>query len=683
MSFDLSQCDSTCFDCVKSYKKKHVLKPGSQFQVRCNGIPQEHIPLSVLQTIPPEDRETATAMVDPVAWAKHTLDWHCFDPDGEVWKRKNPDEYWDWIESHPGESVLGHSRYHRPYQAEMLRCSSKRKVFRIGRQAGKTETLVISMLFNLFTKPGVPDEEGFQIIVITPYQSQIDLIFTRMLELIRSSPMTANSLKRNVKAPIYTSELFNGSTVRGFTAGTKSGGNAEAVRGQHGHMLVFDEADYLSSGDMDAALAIITNYPNATVWMSSTPSGKRERFYDACNSKTWKEFHYESSVNPLWNSEMEADFREQLTEIGYIHEIEAKFGEQEQGVFQNSYVQNAKMDYKYGDIPPSHEWTFTIGVDWNDVKHGTTINVLGFNPRRKIFIIVDRHVVSRANWNQMAAMEKIAELNRIWLPMAIYVDKGFGGTQVEFLQKYGADSTMDKTKGPTHPDSRLRHIIKSYDFGSAQEIRDPFTKNIIKKHAKGFLVESCIRRFESGDIKFSEYDEALEAQLLGYIIDHITPTGNPVYKAGNKAAGDHALDALMLSVVAFVLEATPLGKPQWATDIAFSGQFGEMKGAIVQEGELVATRSGVAEDRKKIRDKTRPSGTRTETLEKQTLFGDNNSLPAHHINNTQTKLWSWEGFNRDTPRPRVRTLSEAEDSARSRLGLSSRRRASRPRRRNI
>jgi intein/homing endonuclease len=245
-----------------------------------------------------------------------------------------------------------------------------------------TETLVVSMLFSLFTKPGVPDSEGFTIIVVTPYQSQIDLIFGRMLELIRSSSITQNSLKRNVKAPTYTIELHNNSLIRGFTAGTKSGGNAEAVRGQHAHMLVFDEADYLSSGDMDAALAIITNYPNATVWMSSTPSGKRERFYEACYSKRYQEFHFPSSINPLWNENLEADFREQLTEIGYTQECDAEFGEQEEGVFQNAYVQVAKADYRYGDIEPHHSWTYTFGVDWNDTKNGTTINILGFDPRR-------------------------------------------------------------------------------------------------------------------------------------------------------------------------------------------------------------------------------------------------------------------------------------------------------------
>lgn len=678
MITDLNQCDKACFGCIKGYKTKHKLKTGQKFEIRCNGIPKDHVPLPILESIKPEERHMAKALLDPVTWAAETLDWHCLDPDGSVWKRKNPDEYWDWVENHPGENIEGKSRYHRPYQAEMLRCTSKRKVFRIGRQAGKTETLVISMLFNLFTKPGVPDSEGFKIVVITPYQSQIDLIFGRMLELIRSSTITQNSLKRNVKAPTYTIELHNGSAVRGFTAGTKSGGNAEAVRGQHAHMLVFDEADYLSAGDMDAALAIITNYPNATVWMSSTPSGKRERFYEACFSKRYKEFHFPSRVNPLWNDDLEADFREQLTEIGYVHECDAEFGEQEEGVFQNAYVQVAKADYRYGEIEPHHSWTYTFGVDWNDTKNGTTINILGFDPRKSLFIIVDRKVVSREGWTQLLACQTIAELNRIWKPMAIYVDKGFGSTQVEVLRSYGGEALADPTKGPTHPDAALRNIVKPYDFGSAIETRDLFTKQPVKKNAKGFLVESSVRRFEANDLRFSEYDEALEAQLLNYIIDRVTPTGNAVYKADNETIGDHALDALMLSIVAFVLEVTPFGKPKYTTQIAFTGRMGEKSEPDVHEGDLVMK----PEPKKAVREQRETTRPASRDMTRQTVLENPQGLPAAHTNHNQPKLWEHPGFLRDQPAPTVRTLGQAGQDAKTRLGLSPRR-GGRPSRKNI
>tara|TARA_Y100000310_G_scaffold184303_1_gene184441 strand:+ start:8691 stop:10745 length:2055 start_codon:yes stop_codon:yes gene_type:complete len=669
---DLNNCDQECFKCIKNYKNKHQLIQGQSFEVNCEGIPDEYIPLHILDDIPEEEKGIALAMVDPVTWAKETLDWHCLDLDGEVWKRKNPDEYYAWLEKNPSESIAGKSRYHRPYQATMLRCSAKRKVFRIGRQAGKTETLVIAMLYALFTKPGIPESEGFKIILITPYQAQIDLIFNRMMQLVRSSSVTANSIRRNVKAPIYTVELHNESIIRGFTAGTKSGGNAEAVRGQHGNMLVFDEADYLSSGDMDAALSIITNYPNATVWMSSTPSGKRERFYQTCSSRIFKEYHYTSQVNPMWNDELEHLFREQLTEIGYDHEILANFGEQEQGVFQNNYIQAAKQRYEYGDLPYKNTWTYTIGVDWNDIGNGTTISVLGFNPAENIFYVVDRAVVSRDGWTQLSACHKIAEYNRLWRPIVIYIDAGFGGTQYEVLRKYGFDSLSDPSKGPTHPDSRLRDIVKKYDFGSKVDVHDLFTKRLTSKPAKPFLIESTVRRFESNDIRFPQSDEKLEAQLQGYIIDRITPTGVPVYKAGDESAGDHALDALMLSVLGFTLEVTPLGKPKYDTGIAFSGKFGQGLDALIHEGDTVVYPGNRKEKLQEEKEGHRPATGRDSIVNKQTsLLGTQGSLPASntHKGKESVGLWAWQGFGHDAPKPRVRTLGEAEGDARKRTGL--------------
>ena len=682
---DLNTCAKECFKCIKGYKNKHALVQGQSFEIKCDGIPDEYIPLNILSDLPKDDREVAQAMVDPVVWAAQTLDWHCLDPDGEVWKRKYPDEYYAWLQKNPDKDILGNSRYHRPYQAEMLRCTAKRKVFRIGRQAGKTESLVIAMLFALFTKPGIPKGEGFKIILITPYQAQIDLIFNRMMQLIRSSPITANSLRRNVKAPIYTTELHNESIIRGFTAGTKSGGNAEAVRGQHGHMLVFDEADYLSSGDMDAALSIITNYPNATVWMSSTPSGKRERFFQTCGSKIFKEYHYPSQVNPMWNEDLEALFKEQLTEIGFDHEILANFGEQEQGVFQNSYIQAAKADYSYGDYSYNNRWTYTIGVDWNDVQNGTTISVLGFNPTEKLFYVVDRHVVSREGWTQLSACNKIAELNRIWRPLVIYIDSGFGGTQYEVLRKYGYDSLADPAKGPTHPDSKLRDILKKYDFGSKVDVHDLFTKRLTSKPAKPFLVQSTVRRFESNDIRFPESDEKLEAQLQGYIIDRVTANGTPVYKAGDETAGDHSLDALMLSVIGFTLEVTPLGKPKYDTGITFSGKFGEGTEPLIHEGDTVIHPGNHKEKNTELRDKQRPTVGRDSVVNKDNnLLGSQNKLPASNTNKGRDSvgLWAWPGFGSDSPKPKVRTLTEAEGTARKRLGMRSKS-FNKPSRKNI
>ena len=58
---------------------------------------------------------------------------------------------------------------------------------------------------------------------------------------------------------------------------------------------------------------------------------------------------------------------EELTEIGYKHEVEADFGEQEEGVFQNVYIQKAKEDYKYGSFPFDQNFT-EVGGNYNAAK---------------------------------------------------------------------------------------------------------------------------------------------------------------------------------------------------------------------------------------------------------------------------------------------------------------------------
>lgn len=683
MPLNLAVCDKACLGCVKSYKKKFSLKEGDKWKIKCRGIPENYVSQEIKDTFSNDELIAVETLLDPVRWAGVHLDWHCLDPKGEVWKRKNPAEYNRWVKENPDKDIYGNSRYHRPYQAVMLRCNSAKKVFRIGRQAGKTEALVISMLYHLFTKPGLGENEAFKIVVIAPFQTQIELIFNRIKELIKSSPDLADSVHRDVKAPNYTIELKNGSVVRGFTAGTKSGGNADSVRGQHAHMLVFDEADYLSAGDIDSALAVVTNYPDHTIWMSSTPTGARSRFYDTCHSKLWKEFHFPSHVNPMWTSDLDETYKEQLTSSAYDHEILADFGEKEEGVFQNTYVEAAMNDYKYSDQYRVNGWVYSMGVDWNDVKNGTLITIIGYNPAKNIFKIVAKDKVQKAGWNQLAACNKIASLNRIWKPNYIYIDSGHGSTQWEVLRLEGFNAMSDPNRGKGHPDSRLKDI-KKYEFGGTIETYDLFTKQKIKKPAKPFLVENTVRRFESGNIIFSSHDEELKKQLQNYAVKRINTSGVPVYETLEETIGDHALDSAMLALVAFTLEDTPFGKIKHRVDIAFTGNFGERIDALVSEGDLVIKRDR-KDEVESSRNKTRPEMNRTEVFsEKGTFLNHDGGLPANHVKTEQDNvgLWVWEGFSRDKPRPKVRSFRQATKDSEKRLGIS-RRNVGKPKRKNF
>ncbi len=1021
MPLDLRLCDKACTSCVKQYIKKHKLQKGNVFEIPCEGIPSVYLPDHILAAAP-EDPTISLSMLDPVTWAAKFLDWHCLDPDGAVWKRKTTEgslgdvPAYDVLK-HETKARDGKSPYNRPYQATLLRCSSRKKVSRIGRQCGKTEALCIYILFCIFTN------DYFSVEVITPYSSQIELIFTRLQHLIKSSPYLSGSIARCVKAPNYVLELYNGSTVRGFTASSRSGGDASSARGQKASLLIFDEADYLNSEDIDAALAMIINFPEAVVWMSSTPTGKRQSFYNTCftagtlistandlipietlcvgdsvlthtgslsmvsqtmkrpvdelvfdvktyhinlgNAKTYvtaehpyltnngwkpakdltlndyilvptrdkfsqtrpslyylplqshelkrrqiiecstcssrevarqyntnrqtvndlrrrvrlygeqlavydlrkikayqkannflvsdkifsrdfyrlagyylakgsvsqtsknclgivftfnsnetlyidevvtlsrrlfdlcanpvydydhnvchvvinanwlgivflsmfgcseqksipgcmlgqdhelelketlflgdgghrngksrkmaltlvakrtvlqifdmllrhqipasfsintpkpgrkptytvseleennyfqrwkfinglfytklctlrvipyigdvynlevasehtyvagmlgvhncmdrkfKEFHYPSHVNPNWTDDLDDFFRRRLTAAGYVHEILAEFGQEEEGVYQIKYVDAAQADYEYKDRRYTPGWTYSIGVDWNDVKIGTTISVVGWNSFDRHFYIVDQAIVQKEGWNLTQACQKVIELNRVWHPSWIYVDHGFGHMQVEQLHKYGLDSIHNKSKGPLHPDGKLAKIVKAYEFGGTVEVNDPFTHQMVKKPAKAFMVENSVRFFESSSLSYPRSDIILTKSLQGYRIKRVQQSGTPVYEQGDTEVGDHLLDSLNLALVAFTLETSEFGQPRYSSYISFSDtRLGENTPiALDKRPEAPASRLDVD-------------------------FGS--KLPASHTVQHTTSVWSWPGFSYDAPPP--------------------------------
>lgn len=308
----------------------------------------------------------AKIMKDPVAWAQAFL--RTFDPKtGKVgpWKAR-------W------------------YQVEMMTDNSKKRVYRCGRRTGKTETMVVESLFNVCTK------RNFRVLIVTPYETQVRLAFMRLNELIQESPVVKSMVVSNTKNP-YMIKMSNDSAILGFTTGASSGGGAASVRGQRADLIVMDEVDYMSEADFDSVMIIAGERPEIRTVMSSTPTGKRSKFYQACTDPAmgFNEHFHPSTHNPNWCDEMEAEFRATLSEQGYVHEVEAEFGVQNTGVFNKDAIDAAKEYYNYtyqpldyyqeaavkrGDLiapdmllydvhrPAPFNRFRTIGVDWDKLN---------------------------------------------------------------------------------------------------------------------------------------------------------------------------------------------------------------------------------------------------------------------------------------------------------------------------
>ncbi len=548
-----------CIDCIAGRKARY----GDNWnKVDCKGIetdPLVNVDTSVLTE---EQKETARLIFDPWYWALKEFKIN-----------------------------------QRDYQEIMVKCTATKKIFRLGRRAGKTNSLLIPALHTAFTSPNK------KILLFTPFEDQIELFFRRIEEWMLVSKSLKTSIKRFIKDP-FIAEFGNGSFIRGFTTGAKSGHGAAQARGQEADIVILDEADLLMQADLISILPMLQKTNEASteeklLWVSSTPTGRREFFFKWCNDPSFKEFHYPSWINPAWGPKDEAFFRSIIpTQTGWDQEIGAEFGIEQEGVYQHPYIDRA-VTLTENLIDKSGSWDYTrqspqpgclymIGVDWNTAKHGVQIVVVEFNPSLRSASdtltgrvrIVTRESIETKEFTQTIAVDRIIKLNDIWHPHAIYVDEGYGATQIEDLRRYGM----------IHPESKIIQRLKPKNFSEMHEVRDPKTKAPVKKHMKPFMVENSVRFFEKNAVLLNKSDKLFIEQLTNYRVARTSTDGRPVYSEGN----DHTLDAFNLALLAFTMELTDLGKPIYASRAYVVAPMGEKRYETMQDGDEV-----------KLKDRTR------------------------------------------------------------------------------
>jgi len=458
----------------------------------------------------------------------------------------------------------------RVYQTLILRDPALRKVLRAGRRLGKTFSMAIYLLHYSYTH-----KDG-RSLVIAPMKTQVELIYQEILRLASKSEIVTNSITRKVTSPQFMIQFSNGSTIRFFTSGMRSGGKSDVARGQEAHVIVLDEMDYMNPDDLDALYAMLQktaeDQPDKVLIGASTPTGRRERFWEWCRSERFKEFWFPSYCNPFFSKDQEDEFREEYSESGYRHEIEADWGEDSEGVYPRRYVDRAFIEPSWNYIPEitSARSFYTIGVDWDKYGAGTNIVVLeachdNYEDERfrgKVRLAY-REEIQKSEYTLTSAVSRIVELNSSFNPKFIYVDRGYGEVQVELLHKYGVEN----------PGSGLKDKVKGVAFSESIEIRDPYTKLPIKKEIKPYMVDNLRQYLEREQVLFPLSDEEMYLQLISYVVVRTTQTGRPVFEAGGSAV-DHAHDALMLALLAITQNYGEFSKIKSATNTAsFSNTF--------------------------------------------------------------------------------------------------------------
>lgn len=278
----------------------------------------------------------------------------------------------------------------------------------------------------------------------------------RLKELVAASPMISKDVVKNTSNP-YQIVFNDGSAIMGFTTGASSGSGGASIRGQRADYIYMDEVDYMSDADFDTVTTIAAERADIGIFMSSTPTGRRSKFYEACINKKmgYTEHYHPSTHNPNWGPAMEAEFRAQLSDQGFVHEIMAEFGTQDTGVFDKAkvdaattmelyayteldYYQRARIEeakltpnmYVYGKDERAHPNPFrTMGVDWDKYGASSSLLILDFDIIRRKFKVIKRIEVPRSEYSYETAVNMIVDLNEQYNPSYIFCDKGSGEHQ--------------------------------------------------------------------------------------------------------------------------------------------------------------------------------------------------------------------------------------------------------------
>jgi hypothetical protein len=265
----------------------------------------------------------------------------------------------------------------------------------------------------------------------------------------------------------------------------------------------------------------------------------------------------------MMTNETERELRLQYTsEMAYRHEVEADWGEDAEGVYPRRFIDAAFIDPGWDYLAQRMEQKakYVFGVDWDKYGAGVNIVVLEVNEKSSErghsgrVRLVYREETLREEYTLTKAVDRIIQLNEIFVPEHVYVDRGFGEVQIELLHKYGAENRL----------SGLATKVKGISSAENIEVRDPFTQQKIKKEIKPFMVDNIRQMLERNELIFPTQDTEMYKQLSAYVVARRTSSGRPVYEASGTAQ-DHAHDALMLACHAINENYGELMKSRYST----------------------------------------------------------------------------------------------------------------------
>jgi hypothetical protein len=258
-------------------------------------------------------------------------------------------------------------KLNKPHQAQqaVLNSTARFRVMMCGRRFGKS---LISQ--NISIEQGINKK---LVAYITPTYQLGKIFFTEILKILPSEIYSKNETELVIN-------FITGGSIRFFT-----GERLDAMRGLKFHLVIIDEASYISNlqdGWNNSIRPTLTDYKGKAIFLS-TPKGKNF-FYSLFikhDEPDWESFKFTTYDNPFIDpSEIDAA-RLQLPNVVFEQEYLANPMENAANPFGSEHINKctkplstAQTEYFGIDLAKSVDWTVIIGMD----RQGNTTEVHRF-----------------------------------------------------------------------------------------------------------------------------------------------------------------------------------------------------------------------------------------------------------------------------------------------------------------